>query len=86
MGFGAHHAIVGGWTGSLGHGLLWLLFVGLALFVVWSLTRTAFRPQDGESRRSRAIDELAGRFARGEIDAEEYFTRRSVLEGEPGTP
>ncbi len=64
-----------GWGWMMGGWLTILLVVGL---VVWALLRApgAPRPQDPPD----ALDILAARFARGEISAEEYEERRSVLE------
>lgn len=54
-----------------------LVFAALVAGVVW-LVRTL-----GEGRRSatrNAIDALEVRYARGEIDRDEYFQRRNDLE------
>jgi len=67
-------------------GLLWMLlfFVGLVLLIVWLVRQFS---QDGERSGSRgsggrsAIRILEERYARGEIDRDEYLTRRADLEG-----
>jgi putative membrane protein len=63
-----------------GFGGLWmlLLVVGVIFVIVWAV-------QSGTSGRSsdqprRAIEILEERYARGEIDREEFFSRRSELE------
>ena len=72
-----HHPGAGGW---LLMALLMLIFwggVAAAIFAFVRLTAThgrAARPS-GEARR--LLDE---RFARGEIDAEEYVSRRELLD------
>lgn len=73
------------WNG-LGYALMMignLVFWGLALFVVISFFRAADRRERGQtaSRDERGDPEriLAERFARGEMDAEEYRMRHHVL-------
>lgn len=57
--------------------LVWiLLLAGAVALVRWSRPR-----QDSAARTSGARDVLDERFARGEIDAEDYAARRRVLEG-----
>jgi putative membrane protein len=71
-----------GWNGGYMWltGLIWLLLIaGLAGLIAWLVVR-ANRPSDttGTSTDSaRRI--LAERFARGEIDADEYTRRRELL-------
>lgn len=62
-----------GWFGFLWMALFW---VGVILLVAW-----AFRRPEEDTRRSgsRAIEILEERFARGELDAEEFETRRREL-------
>ncbi len=59
-----------GWTTML---LFWGAVVALA---VWAI-RSARTP--GSETRSGALDILERRFAAGEIDREEFETRRAVL-------
>ena len=59
-----------------------LLLVALVVAVVIALLRMAAtgpQPGAGGARRSRAEEVLDERFARGEIDEEEYRRRRAVL-------
>lgn len=56
--------------------LVWLAFAGLVVWLVYVLVRpTPPRPE------SRARDILEERYARGEIDREEFLARRSELAG-----
>ena len=69
-------------SGSTGWMILMVLgtvaFWGaLIWFGVWAVRRFTDRPRRGNGYRT-----LEERFARGEIDAEEYESRRRVLEGE----
>jgi len=70
-----------------GHGLglifgpvLWLVVLGLVVAgVIWLVRRT----DNGSPQQSKsnATAELDMRFARGEIDAEDYATRKKLLAG-----
>jgi putative membrane protein len=66
----------GSWVGLLFMLLFWL---GVIALVVWAVrqggTPSAITPS------SKALDILEERFARGEIDLEEFQTRRSALTG-----
>jgi putative membrane protein len=62
-----------GWFGMVGVGLL---FWGL---VIWFVVTMAHRV--GDSPRHDARDVLDERYARGEIGADEYRTRRETLRG-----
>lgn len=65
-----------GWWWVMGIG--WLIF--LALLVVLSVVLVRHFTQSGPARRA-AEDVLAGRFAHGEIDEDEYRRRRDTLRG-----
>ncbi|GAA4553296.1 SHOCT domain-containing protein [Amycolatopsis samaneae] len=68
----------GGWFGGL--------FMLIAMFLLWGglvatgviLLRRFARPPD---RRGDALKILDERFARGEIDKDEYEQRRAILRG-----
>lgn len=71
------------WFGGWWMGLWMVLFwAGVVLLVVWGVRALA-----GDSTRgrdvgpSRSIAILEERFARGEIDRDEFEQRRSALEG-----
>lgn len=61
-----------------GTGFLWmaLFWVGVILLVVWAVRQSEGR---GSETRHRALDVLEERFARGEIDADEFASRRRQL-------
>jgi putative membrane protein len=75
-----------GWGDWLGMSLMMLVFWALLVVLVVWLVR-GFRRETtraGAERRpptEQAEQLLAERFARGEIDAEEFERRRKVLEG-----
>ena len=63
------------WIGRLGMLLLFLVLIGLFF---WWMRRNAWRQHEPSGiERARGI--LAERYARGEIDAEEYRERLSQL-------
>jgi putative membrane protein len=69
------------WNGYGGFGMLWMLLVlvGVILLVVWGV-----RQMGGSVAgpgRSRALEILEERYARGEIDREDFEARRRDLEG-----
>ena len=78
----------GGWgvSGIIGTLVPLLLFGGLIAMIVWAVVRvTANRPGGGAEPRAggnSAEEVLRQRFARGEIDAEEYEERHRVLREE----
>lgn len=70
------------WGGGFGGGLTMLVFwaavIALIVFGVRWMSDGGHRP--GGGRRSDAIDVLRDRFARGEIDEEEFKRRKAALE------
>ncbi len=79
----------GGWHGGWGWGhmvfgsLMMLLFLGAVVLAVVAVVRwTGGSSQRRElSSESRALAILEERFARGEIDREEFEERRRILTG-----
>ena len=75
---------MGGWM-MAASGILLLLIIGLAVVAVVALLRPSRAAGGGISRPS-AKELLDQRYARGEIDDEEYYRRLSVLDStEPTT-
>jgi putative membrane protein len=70
------HDGVGWWP--LG-GLIWLLLLALAVVGVIAVMRGFFSARKGEG--SGALKLLDERYARGEIDREEYLQRRKDIVG-----
>ncbi len=68
--------------------ILWLIFlVALIALVVWLLMRPFSNQRGGnrpEAREDSSEEILRERFARGEIDAEEYEHSLEVLRGKTG--
>lgn len=62
-----------------GLGLIWmtLFWVGVILLVIWAVRR----PEETSRRQHSALEILEERFARGELDADEFTARRQQLVG-----
>ncbi len=79
-----------GMDGMMGGGLmiLWLIFlVAIIALIVWLVMRLFASQRGGERQEARgdsAEEILHQRFARGEIDAEEYEHSLEVLHGKTG--
>lgn len=56
-----------------------VFWVGVVLLAVWGIRWVAAGKRT-DDRPSRALEILEERFARGEIDLEEFERRRSLLE------
>lgn len=67
----------GGWFGWLGPLIMLGLLVGIVLVVTWAV-------QAGGRREDDALAALRARFARGEIDAEQFEAMRRTLGADDG--
>ncbi len=56
----------------------WVFMVALIMLIFWVI-RSESWPRDAGPRRKGAQEILADRFARGEINQEEYLRRKSDL-------
>ena len=74
----------GSWGPWLLMSIVMVVFLGA---VVWAVVFMAKGSSDRRDRQSRdgALDVLEERFARGEIDEQEFRARRSALTGRPAT-
>ena len=72
----------GGWSGPwwLLFPLFWILVIGT---VIWLVARTRRHESSSASPVERATEILAARYARGEIDTDEYQRRLDVLRDGP---
>jgi len=69
-----------GWFGGIFMMLFWvLIIIALVFFIRW-LVRTSDNRADKGMSQSRALEILKERYARGEIDTEEFEQRRRPLE------
>jgi putative membrane protein len=64
-----------------GLGVLWmvLFWVGLIVLVVWAFRQTG-EARTPSSSKNRASEILEERYARGDIDSDEFQARRTELE------
>lgn len=79
---------MGGMNGMMGgFGLLWVIvWVAIIALIVWGVVQLAQGQQGGgqpEQRSDTAEETLRQRFARGEIDREEYERSLATLRGNP---
>ena len=78
-----------GWVATTLGGLLFLAVLGL---LAWLVVRAVQRPGDGSARPPRTAGQdtaerlLADRFARGEIDEDEYRRRLATLRSASTVP
>ena len=71
------------WIGALIQLVFWAILI-VAIIYFGRLALTRWLPPSQGGARSRALEELDLRYARGEINRTEYFERRADLTG--GTP
>lgn len=70
----------GNWLGMMFGPVLWLLVLGLIVAgVIWLVRRMDAQSSTHLSNDRSALAELDMRFARGEIDAEDYAARKRLL-------
>lgn len=65
--------------------LIWMLlfWAGVIALIVWAIRAASDRPEPSRPQphgQSRALEILEERYARGEIDREEFEERRRALE------
>jgi putative membrane protein len=65
------------WMWWMVWGILWML---IPILLVVGLVVLLVRRRPSQSRRPSAVRILEERYARGEIDRDEYLERRAVLE------
>jgi len=70
-----------GWFGMIFMFLFWgLIIVGLVFLIRWLAQTTGDRNNSGVSMGSNAMDILKKRYAKGEIDKEEFDRKKKDLE------
>lgn len=65
---------------GFGGGFMWLLWILLIVAIVLVAKALVSGNRDGGRSAKSALEVLQERFARGEIDEEEYERKRKVLE------
>jgi putative membrane protein len=71
-----HYGWAGGWAGPW-----WVIFPVLWIAVVATVIWLVAARRRRSSAVERPLEILAGRYARGEIDADEYRSRRDEIRG-----
>ncbi len=66
----------GHWFGG---GFMWIFWILLIVLVIWAINGSSGRNQD--SGEKSALEILKQRYARGEIDQEEFTQKKKDLEG-----
>lgn len=69
-----------GWSTAMGGVLMFAFMIAFMGLFIWVIA-SAVRPDRARTNRRGALEVLEDRYARGEIDGEEYRTRRSNIEG-----
>ncbi len=70
----------GGWFGSIFMIIFWVvLIVALVALTRWLLASGRDKGDDGKASRDEALDILRKRYARGELDKEEFEQRKRDL-------
>jgi putative membrane protein len=68
-----------GWMG-FGGGFMWVFWILLIVIVVWAVKAVAGGGSTPPSHEESPMEILKKRYARGEIDEEEFERRRKELE------
>lgn len=77
--WGMHDGWFGWWPRG---GLIWLLVLGLAIVGLIAVMHRLRGREDGSGASAGALAILDERYARGEIDREEYLRRRKDIGGD----
>jgi putative membrane protein len=74
MGYGHGYNMMGGWFGMM---IIPIILIGVVIYVV------SKQEQNNKGKdivfKDNSLDILSERFARGEIDEEEYNTKKNIL-------
>lgn len=82
-GGGWHHDMPWGWHGWWMGPIMWLIMLALAILAIvalWRVVSGGSGPRESVGS-DRSLEILRERFARGEIDEEEFKARRRALGG-----
>lgn len=86
MGDGPNWGMMGGW-GGYGYGplhfLIWIVtLIAIVILILWLLRSFAWsRMHYTPPRRSSGLDVLEERYARGEINRDEYLQKKGDIDG-----
>ena len=83
--YGMGPGMMGGFGGMWLGPIFWLLIIGLIIWVVTAQTGGSTGPKDHDSWESDlSLQNLKSRYAKGEINKEEYDEKKRGLTGEHG--
>ena len=82
--YGPGWGMMGGWSGFGGYGafgmIVWLLILaGIVAAVVWIFRAASTQGNTSSDHRSSGLDLLEERYARGEINRDEYLLKKRDL-------
>ncbi|MEN8179112.1 MAG: SHOCT domain-containing protein [Pseudomonadota bacterium] len=66
---------------GLGGGFMWLFWIPLILVIVWAVKAVVGIGNSPTDKGKSALDILKERYAKGEIDQEEFEQKRKDLDG-----
>ena len=66
---------------GFGGGFMWLFWLLLIVIVVWAVSAVAGRGGTTAEKQRSALDMLKERYAKGEIDQQEFEQKRKDLDG-----
>ncbi|WP_060528266.1 SHOCT domain-containing protein [endosymbiont of Ridgeia piscesae] len=66
---------------GFGGGFMWLFWILLIVVIVWAVKAAGGSSNDSPETQKSALDILKERYARGEIDQEEFEQKRKDLGG-----
>lgn len=82
-GYGPHWGMMGGWGYGYGpvHMIVWaVILIAIVVGVIW-LVRSLSGSGQEQARRSAGLDVLEERYARGEINRDEYLQKKKDILG-----
>jgi putative membrane protein len=81
-GYGHDWGMMGGWGGGAFNMIIWpLVLVALIIGVIWFVRSPSYGGGGRLSRRSSGLDILEERYARGEINREEFLQKKQEISG-----
>ena len=81
-GYGHDWGMMGGWGGGAFNTIIWpLVLVALVIGVIWFVRSPSYGGTWRLPRRSSALDILEERYARGEINRDEFLQKKQEISG-----
>jgi len=81
-GYGHDWGMMGGWGGGAFNMIIWpLVLVVLVAGVIWFVRSPSYGGGGRLPRRSSGLDILEERYARGEINREEFLQKKQEISG-----